>query len=110
MAIHTRLICPKTFGYTPAVSSKKGLIGIGVSCNRCDESRSSPADHAALLSVPPFMVARMGGRKARRFAQAVHGTPTCSSHRPQLALEHVYAETHGKPIFVSYNGVDWDPV
>lgn len=26
-----------------------------------------------------------------------------------VALEHVYAETHGKPIFVSYNGVDWNP-
>lgn len=26
-----------------------------------------------------------------------------------VALEHVYADTHGKPIFVSYNGVDWSP-
>lgn len=74
------------FGYTLSISSKKGLIGIGVPCNRCDASRSSPADHAASLFVPPVLVARMGGRKARRFAQAVPGTPTRSSCRPQLAL------------------------
>ncbi len=74
------------FGYTVAVTSKKGVIGIAVPSNRCDASRSSPADHAASLSVPPFMVARMGGRKARRFAQAVPGTATRSSHRPQLQL------------------------
>lgn len=82
---HQQLPALGSLGYTPAVSSKKGLIGIGVPCNRCDASRSSPADHAASLSVPPFMVARTGGRKARRFAQAVPGTPTRSSHRPRLA-------------------------
>jgi hypothetical protein len=70
--------------YTLFVSAKKALIGFGIPRNRCDASRSSPADHAASLFVPPFLVARMGGRKAHRFAQAVPGIPTRSSHRPRL--------------------------
>jgi len=83
---YKRLTVARTFGYHPPVSSKKGLIGFGSPCNRCDASRSSPADRAASLFVPPFLVARMGGRKARRFAQAVPGLPTRSSHRPHLVV------------------------
>lgn len=76
----------ESIGYTSAVSSKKRLIGFGSPCNRCDASRSSPTDRAASLSVPPVLVARTGGRKARRFAQAVPGLPTRSSHRPHLEV------------------------
>lgn len=66
---------------------KKSAAGIGVLKHRCDESRSfCSAEHAASLSVPPFMVARTGERKLHRFAQAVPGTPTRSSYRPRLAL------------------------
>lgn len=75
------------FGYTRRVTSKKGVIGIGVPPNHCDESRSfCPAENAASLSVPQFMVARTGERKLRQFTQVVAGTPTRSSYRPQLAL------------------------
>jgi hypothetical protein len=77
-----------TWQNTP-VSSHIGLMGFGSLGNRCDASRSSPADRAASLSVPPFLVARMGGRKARRFAQAVPGLPTRSSHRPHLVVRAV---------------------
>lgn len=66
---------------------KKGVIGIGVLGNCCDESRRFLRRNSAALSfVPPFLAARAGSREARRFAQAVPGTPTCSSCRPQLAL------------------------
>lgn len=87
-------------GYTRPVTSKKGVIGIGVLKHRCDVSRSfSFAESAASLFVPQFMVARTGERKLRRFAQAVPGTPTCSSYRPQLAL--------GAVVFV--NRTAWRP-
>ena len=80
-----RLQCSETLRYTPPVTSKKGVIGIGLPLNRCDESRSiCSAELAASLSVPQFMVARMGERKLRRFAQAVPGSPTHSSYRPGL--------------------------
>lgn len=73
--------------YTAPVTSKKGVIGIGVPLNRCDESRSFlRRNPAASLSMPPVLAARTGGRKAHRFAQAVPCTPTRSSCRPQLAL------------------------
>ncbi len=41
-----------------------------------------------------FMVARVGSRKARRFPLGVSGTPTCPSHRPQLALGAVVLANH----------------
>ena len=83
MALHA----PHPIRYTPPVTSKKGVIGIGLPLHRCDASRSfSSAESAASLSVPQFMVARMGERKLRRFTQVVPGTPTRSSYRPQLAL------------------------
>lgn len=73
--------------YTSPVTSKKGVIGIGVPLDHCDESRSfCSAEHAASLSVPQFMVARTGERKLRQLTQVVTGTPTRSSYRPQLAL------------------------
>jgi len=72
--------------YTAPVTSKKGVIGIGVPQQPCSESRRTPAVSAAFSLVPPFMAARMGSRKARRFPQGLPGTPTCSSCRPQLAL------------------------
>ena len=40
------------------------------------------------------MVARVGSRKARRFPLGVSGTPTCPSHRPQLALGAVVLANH----------------
>ena len=36
----------------------------------------------------------MGSRKARRFPLGVSGTPTCPSHRPQLALGAVVLANH----------------
>ena len=96
-AMAPRQVC----GYTSPVTSKKGVIGIGVPMHRCDESRSfSSAEYAASLSVPPVMAARMGERKLRRFAQAVPGTPTRSSCRPQLAL--------GAAVFA--NRTAWRPI
>lgn len=96
-AMASRQVC----GYTSPVTSKKGVIGIGVPMHRCDESRSfSSAEYAASLSVPPVMAARMGERKLRRFAQAVPGTPTRSSCRPQLAL--------GAAVFA--NRTAWRPI
>lgn len=71
--------------YTPAVTSKKGVIGIGVPLQSHDESRGLSAESAASLSVPPVLAARMGGREARRFPQGLPGTPTRSSCRPRLA-------------------------
>ena len=72
--------------YIPPVASKKGVIGIGVPQQPCSESRRTTAVSAAFSLVPPFMAARMGSRKARRFPQGLPGTPTRSSCRPQLAL------------------------
>lgn len=97
-----KALAPSHFcGYTSPVTSKKGVIGIGVPMHRCDESRSfSSAEYAASLSVPPVMAARMGERKLRRFAQAVPGTPTRSSCRPQLAL--------GAAVFA--NRTAWRPI
>ena len=81
-ALAQRQVC----GYTATVTSKKGVIGIGVPMHRCDESRSfSSAEYAASLSVPPVMAARMGGRKARRFPQGLPGTPAHLSCRLRLA-------------------------
>jgi hypothetical protein len=80
---------PTLFGlrYTPPVTSKKGVIWIGVLIDHCDESRSfCSAEYAASLFVPLFMVARTGERKLRQLTQVVTGTPTRSSYRPQLAL------------------------
>jgi hypothetical protein len=73
------------FRYTGPVSSKKGLIGIGVPLQLHDESRGLSAESAASLSVPPVLAARMGERKLRRFPQGLPGTPTRSSCRPRLA-------------------------
>ena len=56
--------------------------GIGVLMNRCSASRSISIESAALLFVPPVMAARTGSREARRFAQAVPGTPTRPGCRP----------------------------
>lgn len=73
--------------YTARVTSKKGVVEIGVSSNPYSESRRfSVAESAASLSVPPVLAARMGERKLRRFLQGVPGTPTRSSRRPRLAL------------------------
>lgn len=69
--------------YNRLVSSKKGLIGFGIPCNHCDESRRT-AQFAAFSLCAPVLAARMGGRKACRFTQVVPGIPTCSSCRPRL--------------------------
>lgn len=53
--------------YTPFVTSKKGVIGIGLPKKSCDESRSFPAGSAALSFVPPFFGGSTGGRKPGRF-------------------------------------------
>lgn len=86
MASAMALVTALLMAHNPPVSSKRGLIGIGVPKHPYDESRRTPAVAAASLSVPPVLVARMGGRKACRFPQGVPGTPTRSSHRLQLAL------------------------
>ena len=72
--------------YHSRVSSKKGLIRVRSLSNRCDASRSSPADRAAYLFASPFMAARMGSLTARRFAQAVPGLRTRSSCRPHFEV------------------------
>lgn len=71
--------------YTPPVTSKKGVIGIGLPLQLHDESRGLfSAESAASLSVPPVLAARMGERKLRRFPQGLPGRPTHSSCRPRL--------------------------
>ena len=65
--------------------------------NRCDASRSLTVDHAAFLFAPQFMAARMGSRKARRFAQAVPGLSTRSSRRHSVtAMAAVFANRTAK--------------
>ncbi len=86
--------------YTDAVTSSKGVIGIGVPLQPHDESRGLSAESAASLSVPPVLAARMGERKLRRFPQGLSGTPTRSSRRPQLAL--------GASVFANHS--TWRPV
>ena len=80
--------------YTPAVTSKKGVIGIGVPLQSHDESRGLSAESAASLSVPPVLAARMGERKLRRFPQGLPGRPTRSSCRPRLVSGAVVSANH----------------
>lgn len=56
-----------TPGYTAPVTSKKGVIGIGVPLTSCDESRSFPAGPAAFSFVPPVL----GGSDGRASALPV---------------------------------------
>ena len=87
---------------TVLLPREKGVVGFGSPLNRCDASRSSTADPAASLSVPPVLAARTGSLRARRFAQAVPGLPTRSSCRPRLeAGAAVFANrTAWRPIMV----------
>ncbi len=50
--------------YTAPVTSKKGVIGIGVPLKLCDESRSFPAGPAALSFVPPVLGGSDGRARA----------------------------------------------
>ena len=86
--------------YTLPVTSKKGVIGIGVPKHPYDESRRFLIRRpCGFFARARFMAARAGSRKARRFSQGVPGTPTCSSRRHQLALGAV----------VSANRTLWRP-
>ena len=72
--------------YTPPVTSKKGVNGIGVPFDPYDESRRSPADSCGFFARARVMAARAGSRKARQLSQGVTGTPTCPSCRPDWRL------------------------
>lgn len=81
--------------YHSPVSSKKGLIGFGDLDHRCDASRSfCTADHAASLSVPPFMVARWEAREGLPVRASGVRFANPSSHRPRLAMGAVVFVNH----------------
>jgi len=62
---------PTSASYTCPVTSKKGVIGIGVPPRPCSESRRTTVVRAAFSLAPPVLAARMGGRKARRSRQGL---------------------------------------
>lgn len=69
--------------YTAPVTSKKGVIGIGVPMQSLRRKpQTFPQESCGLFVRAPVLAARMGGRKARRFPQGLPGTPTRSSRRP----------------------------
>ena len=70
--------------YDFPVTSKKGVIGIGVLND--SGTKSQPRTGMRLFCSCPFLAARWEGRKTRRFSSAVADTPILSSRRPQLAL------------------------
>jgi hypothetical protein len=74
-------------GYPLPVTSKKGVVGFGDSCNHCDKSRSfCSADHAASLSLPPVLVARWEAREGLPVRASGSRFANPSSHRPHLAM------------------------
>lgn len=83
-----------SFGYTPAVSAKKALIGIGVPSHPYDESRRTSAVSAASLSVPLVLVARMGGRKAAGSCKGCPVRQPCPSYLLGLASGEVVFANH----------------
>ncbi len=92
-----------SFGYHPSVSAKKALVGIGVPCNPYDESRRTPAVSAASLSVPPVLVARMGGRKAAGSCKGFPVRQPCSSYLLGLASgEVVFANRTSRRPFMAH--------
>ena len=70
--------------YDFSVTSKKGVIGIGVLND--SGTKPQPRTGMRLFCSCPFLAARWEGRKTRRFSSAVADTPILSSRRPQLAL------------------------
>jgi hypothetical protein len=72
--------------YDLPVSSKKGLIGIGVPKIAAAKSRNT-AQSCGFFVRAPVLAARMGSRKARRLnsLRCGPGTPTRSSCLPRLA-------------------------
>lgn len=100
-AVDDELMRPSVCGTIPVLCEKDG-VGFCSPLNRCDASRSSTADPAASLSVPPVLAARTGGPRACRFAQAVPGLQTRLSCRPQFAVGAavVANRTAWRPIMV----------
>ena len=68
---------------------KKSAVRIGVLSHPYDESRRTPAVAAASLSVPPVLVARMGGRKAAVSRKGCTVRQPCSSYLLGLASKEV---------------------
>ena len=75
--------------YTSPVTSKKGVIGIGVLTQTYDESRSTSACHAAFSFVPQVLAARWEGRKARRVSARFDRYANLIELPPRLASKAV---------------------
>jgi hypothetical protein len=73
-------------GYTAAVMSKKGVIGIGLLKHLCDESRSTRKVCGFVVRAPSFG-GSTGGRKPGRFSQEVPGSPTRRAAAPDWTRE-----------------------
>ena len=73
---------------------KKSATGFGDLKHPYDESRRSPADSAASLSVPPVLVARWEARKGLPVPARGVRFANPSSHRPRLATGAVVFANH----------------
>lgn len=88
-------------GYTAPVTSKKGVIGIGLPKHLCDESRSYPAGSAALSFVPPVLAARWAGaspagsRKRCPVVQPVELPPPFGLGSGGFCKPHLLEAIHG---------------
>ena len=81
LAPHTprKLHCP--------VTSKKGVIGIGVPKTAATQAAVTPAEYLRLVrSCPIFFGGSDREPQGSPVSASGPGTPTCSSCRPQLAL------------------------
>ena len=73
---------------------KKSAVGIGVPSHPYDESRRTSAVAAASLSVPPVLVARMGGREAAGSCKGCPVRQPCPSYLLGLASGEVVFANH----------------
>ena len=95
---------PTSASYTCAVTSKKGVIGIGVPTHPLRRKPQSLPQSTCGLFVRASSFWRLGQGAARLAGsrKRVSGTPTCSSCRLQLALDAVVFANHTR--LEAFNG------